>query len=227
VLKMAAAQVTKLKLSNYGVILAENVSETLTSLKSDLMLDCFDGQVGLHRVILAPHLSSFSGLLKALKSNHMECGADETVHILLPDVSKNQAENLVKLLYSGSTDPISKCKIEELQNLTQLLKMNALPVSTVISSDKNLESFPRPELTAVVQVVQPKKQQRAAQIQPLNVENEAEISSIVRRSKRPKIKNKRLDDFETPNKGAEDETATTQSGNNFVQHFSLIYFELY
>lgn len=171
-----------LKLSSPGHFLTEGLEDCLTSIPSDLVIQCCDGKVFLHKVILAPRLVS-QAFVKVLKA-HFE---DDLVHILIPDAFKSQVEHLVQLLYCGKTfTSVSEEDLEGLKTLAQLLKIGSLELTTMLK-DADTEHAEVPELS----IAYFDKKKPAKKTLPFE---DLEESLSLRRSKRPKIRNKRLDD---------------------------------
>ena len=94
--KMKVAS-SKVKLFSHGKFLAEHLKDGCKDVKTDLQIQCIDGNVHLHKVILGAKMVS-SSLLRALKSSSVE---DETLTIIIPEVKREFVQHLRNLLYTG------------------------------------------------------------------------------------------------------------------------------
>ena len=90
---------SKVKLFSHGKFLAEHLKDGCKDLKTDLLIQCIDGNVHLHKVILGAKMVS-SSLLRALKSSSVE---DETLTIIIPEVKREFVQHLRNLLYTGKS----------------------------------------------------------------------------------------------------------------------------
>ena len=207
----------KLSLTNHHHCLAEGLKESRNFIPSDLQIICQNGAtVNCHQAIFASQCTSQS-LIRVLKSH-----PEDLICIYVPDVSKIQVESLMDLLYSGVTHQANSLdEINEIQILAKLFCFSNIELSSSSSSTvenliaKDFEEEHNRELSLVIQEVEEKKKQRSipnstttskksrnAKIQ------ETSISALdsgphfdldgPRRSKRPRPKNKHLEDYETP-----------------------------
>ena len=90
---------SKVKLFSHGKFLAEHLKDGCKDVKTDLLIQCIDGNVHLHKVILGAKMVS-SSLLRALKSSSVE---DETLTIIIPEVKREFVQHLRNLLYTGKS----------------------------------------------------------------------------------------------------------------------------
>ena len=196
---------TKVKLSSHGKFLIEHLKNGSKTLNTDLMIRCQDGDVGLHRVIIGATTTSLP-FMRCLKSNV----EDDELIIIMPEVRRVYVEHIRNLLYTGQTETISQNEIEELNAVINLLKIRNLPFSLVegteVIADNETESS---RLT--IEVIEPTRKRPLKVQQPIIEED----PSLIRRSKRPKVKNKNLSDFETPLKGVDE----NESKGNYVFNF--------
>ena len=169
-------------------------------MKTDLVIRCSDGDFHLHKVVLAANLHSLA-YLRALKTTQDE---DNQI-ILIPDVKKSYINHLMSLLYTGRTENISAEEIDEINVVSDLLKISSLTLSRVqpdssISDLSDVES----DQKLTIEVIEEQKTKRPAskknlvKSQAAFLKEESSAANLIRRSKRAKIKNKQLNDFETP-----------------------------
>ena len=97
-----------------------------------------------------------SSLLRALKSSSVE---DEILTIIIPEVKREFVEHLRNLLYTGETEEISENEIKELNEVSDLLKINSLTLSLVERTDVKIEEPQRNELS--IEVVEPPRKRLA------------------------------------------------------------------
>ena len=90
---------SKVKLFSHGKFLAEHLKDGCKDVKTDLLIQCIDGNVHLHKVILGAKMVS-SSLLRALKSRSAE---DEILTIIIPEVKREFVQHLRNLLYTGKS----------------------------------------------------------------------------------------------------------------------------
>ena len=90
---------SRVKLFSHGKFLAEHLKDGCKDVKTDLLIQCIDGNVHLHKVILGAKMVS-SSLLRALKSSSVE---DETLTIIIPEVKREFVQHLRNLLYTGKS----------------------------------------------------------------------------------------------------------------------------
>ena len=126
-------------------------------------------------------------------------GEDDELIIIMPEVRRFYVEHIRNLLYTGQTEMISQKDIEELNKVLDLLKFSSLALSLVegtnVVADNETENS---KLT--MEIIEPPRKRPLKVYQPTIEED----SSLIRRSKRPKVKNKNLNDFETPLKGVDE-----------------------
>ena len=111
----------KVKLSNHGSYLSEHLKNGSDGMKTDLVIRCSDGDFHLHRVVLAASLHSLA-YLRALKTTEDE----ENQIIVIPDAKKSYINHLMSLLYTGRTENISAEEIDEINVVSDLLKISSL-----------------------------------------------------------------------------------------------------
>ena len=111
----------------------------------------------------------------------------------------------MSLLYTGRTENISAKEIDEINVVSDLLKISSLTLSRVqpdssISDLSDVES----DQKLTIEVIEEQKTKRPAskknlvKSQAAFLKEESSAANLIRRSKRAKIKNKQLNDFETP-----------------------------
>ena len=111
----------------------------------------------------------------------------------------------MSLLYTGRTENISAEEIDEINVVSDLLKISSLTLSRVqpdssISDLSDVES----DQKLTIEVIEEQKTKRPAskknlvKSQAAFLKEESSAANLIRRSKRAKIKNKQLNDFETP-----------------------------
>ena len=206
----------KLSLTNHHHCLAEGLKESRNFIPSDLQIICQNGEtVDCHQAVFASQCTSQS-LIRELKSN-----PEDLICISVPEISKIHVESLIDILYSGITHQANSLdEINEIHIITELFcfsKIELLSSSSTVENliPKDFEEENKRELSLVIQEVEEKKKQRSipnstttskksknAKIQ------ETSISALdpgphfdldgPRRSKRPRPKNKHLEDYETP-----------------------------
>ena len=118
----------------------------------------------------------------------------------------------MSLLYTGRTENISVKEIEELNVVSDLLKISSLTLSRVETSNASIGDLSDVESDQklsieVIEQQQRKRPSKANRQAFLKEEDESSATNLIRRSKRAKIKNKKLNDFETPLKA----TSTDES----------------
>ena len=185
---------TKIKISSYGSFLIQHLKNGSKNLKTDLVIRCDDGDIHLHKVIIGAGTVS-SAFLRSLKSNV----EDDVLVIIMPEVRRKIVEHLRNLLYTGQTETIPQIEIEELNVVLDLLKISSLALNLVESTNVVAENEAESSRLTMEIIEQPRK--RPLKVHQPTIE---EDSSLVRRSKRPKVKNKNLNDFETPLKGVDE-----------------------
>jgi hypothetical protein len=163
---------SKLKLFSHGKFLAEHLKNGCKDVKTDLLIQCIDGNVHLHKVILGAKMVS-SSLLRALKSSSVE---NETLTIIIPEVKRKFVQHLRNLLYTGETEEISEKEIKELNEVSDLLKISSLTLSLVERTDVKTEEPQRNELS--IEVVEPPRKRIVKVKQPTFLE---EDSNLIRR----------------------------------------------
>ena len=170
----------KLRVTNHGSFLAEELENC--AIPKDLRIVCADGDVRLHKIVFCAVASPT--LLKVIKQNK----EDDVIQILVPDASTCQVERLAHLLYTGQANCNGEEDFEDLKSLFHVLKVNTLSISLHENVDKidEIENQPAGELQ--IEVIERKRITKP----PIVIDDVG-----IRRSKRPKIKAKRLEDFET------------------------------
>lgn len=181
----------KLKLANHGHFLAEYLRQSRKFIQTDLVIRCSDGDVKMHKIVLAARTVSTS-LIKTLKGNV----DDETIYVLIPEAKKKSVENLVQLLYTAKVDHLSEDDIKDLNAVSNLLKLDSLSLSVVEGNPiEGTSSTSEGQLS--IELIEKKRPIKAVK----EIPPEDEDSNSIRRSKRSKIKNKLLSAYETPLKG--------------------------
>lgn len=175
----------RLKLSAKGLF-TDFLKTSRDTIPTDMVIRCCDGDVTLHKVVLAARLNSVP-LLKTLKQN-LE---DDVIWVILPDVHKANVDHLIQLLYGNKLEGLVEKDINELNSVSNLLKISSLSLRVVEKDEATVDPKPRLKIEKIEKVE--KKKAKA----PVSAQSEEEDDGSVRRSKRAKLKNKTLDDFET------------------------------
>lgn len=184
----------KLSVSNHGHFLVQELENS--SFPKDLRIVCLDGNVDMHKVLLAPMLVS-SALLKAIKQNN----EDDVIQILLPDTTKCLVERLAQLLYTGCTASFrGEQDIGDLKSLSNILNIDKLSLSVQRTNVDEKDNTPG---DLQIEIIERKKLPR----RPIAIAPE---DAGIRRSKRPRFKAKKLEDFETKSQTVE--TGETAKG---------------
>ena len=186
----------KLKLATFGHFLVEELKSGGSCAK-DLIIRCKDGDVLLHKVLVA---SLSTSLFKILKQN----SEDEVIQVILPDASKFHASMLVQILYTGEASGIKKEDVDEIKSLANLLKFKSASFSLSVNTEESKSVSYRMDLQ--IEMIERKRKEKPSVVIP-NVE-----TADVRRSRRPKFKAKKLDGFETKILRAKSEQTTIHKG---------------
>ena len=193
----------KLKLANFGHFLVEELKSGGSCAK-DLIIRCKDGDVLLHKILVA---SLSTSLFKTLKQNCQ----DEVVQLILPDASKAHACMLVDILYSGQASGIKKEDVDEIQALANLLKFKSASFSLSVSTEEcKSSSYP---MDLQIEMIERKRKEKPSPSVVIPNDDNVVDTANVRRSRRPRIKAKKLDGFETKTlHGAKSEQTTIHTG---------------
>lgn len=203
----------KLKASNHGQHLADYLKHSLESVATDLVIKCSDGAVNLHKVVLAARLVS-PAFIRSLKANV----EDDVVQILIPEATKASLEHLVQLLYFSRTEPLVQEDVKGLNEISDLLKISSLSLNVEEDPEFIPEEFKEPPCNQVsVQIVERKKATRKLPASILQ-----EDPNSIRRSKRAKVKTKKLDDFETALKPAAAAVSVNEPKSKYNQESIVV-----
>ena len=189
----------KLKLATFGHFLVEELKSGGSCAK-DLIIRCKDGDVLLHKVLVA---SLSKSLFKILKQN----SEDEVIQVILPDTSKFHASMLVQILYTGEASGIKKEDVDEIKSLANLLKFKSASFSLSVNTEESKSVSYRMDLQ--IEMIERKRKEKPSVVIP-NVDDVE--TANVRRSRRPKFKAKKLDGFETKILRAKSEQTTIHKG---------------
>lgn len=188
-LKKKMPSTARLKLSAPGLF-TDYLKTSRDTLSTDMVIRCCDGDVHLHKVVLAARLNSIP-LLKTMKQNV----EDDVMLMMLPDTQKSSVDHLIQLLYGNKVDGLVEKDINELNSVSNLLRISSLSLR-VVEKDESSES-PKSKLR-IEKILKVEKKKAKVSRPPPASQSDDEDDSSVRRSKRAKVKNKTLDDFETP-----------------------------
>ena len=183
--------VAKLRLCNYRCFILEEIVSGRHP--EDLMIRCRDGDVLLHKPLIA--LLTSSPLYKAIKQNTQ----DETIQIIVPSVSILHAQYLVQILYTGQVSGLTEEDVVEVKSLANLFKLKSAFSLSVTDEKSEKDNTALSKATTTPTELQIEMIERKRKDKPvMHIDGvEADDSSGIRRSKRPRVKTKMLDGYET------------------------------
>ena len=146
----------KIKLANFGHFLVEELKSGGSCAK-DLIIRCKDGDVLLHKVLVA---SLSTSLFKILKQN----SEDEVIQVILPDASKFHASMLVQILYTGEASGIKKEDVDEIKSLANLLKFKSASFSLSVNTEESKSVSYRMDLQ--IEMIERKRKEKPSVVIP-------------------------------------------------------------